>query len=118
MRSPKIIGDVAELTPHLHKRAQKKLTARGQKEAEEIKKILEEQGDRTPRTNVSYFPTPAELVSSIYWSKCGFFLWLSSDCTSYSAFCNLQSCIHEIWVRFFGSSLEERIEAKEICIIL
>lgn len=48
MRSPKIIGDVAKLTPHLHKRAQKKLTARGQKEAEEMKKILEEQRDRTP----------------------------------------------------------------------
>ncbi|WP_180962890.1 hypothetical protein [Fischerella thermalis] len=81
MRSPKIIGDLGELTPHLHKRAQKKLTARGQKKAEEMKKILEEKRDRTPRTNVSYLPTPAELVSSIYWSKCGFFSWLSSDCT-------------------------------------
>jgi hypothetical protein len=50
MRSPKIIGDVGELTPHLHKRAQKKLTARGQKKAEEMRKILEEQRDRTPRT--------------------------------------------------------------------
>ncbi|OKH13967.1 hypothetical protein NIES592_11605 [Fischerella major NIES-592] len=50
MRSPKVIGDVGELTPHLHKRAQKKLTARGQKKAEEMKKILEEQRDRTPRT--------------------------------------------------------------------
>ena len=28
---------------------------------------------------------------------------------TYSAFCILQSRIHEIWVRFFGSSLEDRL---------
>ncbi|BAY35428.1 SNF2-related helicase (plasmid) [Nostoc carneum NIES-2107] len=49
--------DVGELTPHLHKRAEvlaerakKKLTARGEKEAEEMKKILEEQRDRILKT--------------------------------------------------------------------
>ncbi len=29
--------------------------------------------------------------------------------STYSAFCTLQSRIHEIWVRFFGSSLEDRL---------
>ena len=28
---------------------------------------------------------------------------------TYSAFCNLQSLVHEIWVRFLGSSLEDRL---------
>lgn len=28
---------------------------------------------------------------------------------TYGAFCALQSCSHEIWARFFGSSLEDRL---------
>ncbi|AKG21292.1 Eco57I restriction-modification methylase domain-containing protein [Calothrix sp. 336/3] len=48
------------------------------------------------------------------------FTFLTSECVfantlnifplaTYSAFCTLQSRIHEIWARFFGSSLEDRL---------
>ena len=29
--------------------------------------------------------------------------------TTHAAFCALQSCVHEVWARFFGSSLEDRL---------
>src|SRR5262249_12779868 len=31
--------------------------------------------------------------------------------SAYSAFCTLQSRVHEVWARFFGSSLEDRLRS-------